>query len=213
MSLAEEGRWTSQTNNGLYSNRCCLSRADGKGRPRRDSREVIIGILWVLRTGAPWEDLPGRYPPDQTCQHRFQEWVKAGAMEKVLCALATHLNQRGGIDLSESFIDGTFSPAKKGLCAGKTKLKPSAQALGIWIESFIPCPKRPRRFRYFPYTRSVPFSVTASASPRGDGVCRRFGGPTCIPLVKVALNVFAGCTVFAFTSTHSGQYELSPQIP
>ena len=38
-------------------------RADGRGRPWRDSREVLNGILWVLRTGAPWRDLPGRYPP------------------------------------------------------------------------------------------------------------------------------------------------------
>lgn len=92
-------------------------RADGKGRPRRDAREVMNGIMWVLRTGAPWEDLPKRYPPYQTCHRRFQEWVNVGAMEKVLCGLATHLKQRGGIDLSEAFIDGTFSPAKKGVFA------------------------------------------------------------------------------------------------
>jgi len=37
-------------------------RVDGRGRPWRDSRDVLNGILWVLRTGAPWHDLPGRYP-------------------------------------------------------------------------------------------------------------------------------------------------------
>jgi transposase len=36
-------------------------RPDGRGRPWRDSRDVLNGILWVLRTGAPWHDLPERY--------------------------------------------------------------------------------------------------------------------------------------------------------
>src|SRR5258708_31578040 len=42
-------------------------RADGRGRPWRDSREVLNGIVWILRTGAQWADLPERYPPYQTC--------------------------------------------------------------------------------------------------------------------------------------------------
>ncbi len=47
-------------------------RKDGRGRPWRNPREVLGGILWVLRTGAPWNDLPERYPPYQTCHRRFQ---------------------------------------------------------------------------------------------------------------------------------------------
>ena len=47
-------------------------RADGKGRPWWDPRDVLNGILWVLRTVAPWRDLPERYPPYQTSQRRFQ---------------------------------------------------------------------------------------------------------------------------------------------
>ena len=48
-------------------------RLDGKGRPPRDARAVLNGVLWVLRTGAPWHDLPDRYPPYQTCHRRFQQ--------------------------------------------------------------------------------------------------------------------------------------------
>ena len=37
-------------------------RKDGRGRPRRERREVLAGVLWILRTGAQWAELPGRYP-------------------------------------------------------------------------------------------------------------------------------------------------------
>jgi len=92
-------------------------RPDGKGRPRVESRAILDGILWVLRTGAPWEDLPDRYPAYQTCHRRFQEWRKLGVMEKLLHVLATDLFQRGKLDVSETFIDGTFASAKKGVLA------------------------------------------------------------------------------------------------
>jgi transposase len=89
-------------------------RADGRGRPWRDSREVLNGILWVLRTGAAWADLPARFRPYQTCHRRFQAWVRAGVLRQVLEALAADLAERGGLDVSECFIDGTFVAAKKG---------------------------------------------------------------------------------------------------
>jgi transposase len=90
------------------------ARPGTSGRPPQDFRAVLNGILWVLRTGAPWADLPGRYPPKSTCHRRFQEWTASGVFAKILTGLAEDLRDRGGIDLSEGFIDGTFAPAKKG---------------------------------------------------------------------------------------------------
>jgi len=84
------------------------------GRPYRSSREVVNGILWVMRTGAPWKDLPERYPPYQTCHRRFQAWCKDGVFQEALRVLAQDLEERGEIDMSECYIDGTFAPAKKG---------------------------------------------------------------------------------------------------
>jgi transposase len=84
------------------------------GRPTQNLRAVLNGILWILRTGAPWSDLPRRYPPKSTCHRRFQEWSKSGVFAKILTALARDLRERGNIDLSEGFIDGSFAPAKKG---------------------------------------------------------------------------------------------------
>jgi transposase len=86
----------------------------GRGRPWRPAREVLNGVLWVLRTGAPWHDLPERYPPYQTCHRRFQTWVHDSTLEGILKALAQDLKERGGLDLAECFIDGTFIVAKKG---------------------------------------------------------------------------------------------------
>jgi transposase len=89
-------------------------REEGRGRPWRDPRDVLNGILWILRTGAPWKDLPERYPPYQTCHRRFQKWIEEGVLAGVLEALAQDLEERGQIDLSECYIDGTFVVAKKG---------------------------------------------------------------------------------------------------
>ncbi len=89
-------------------------RRDGRGRPWRDPRDVLDGVLWILRTGAPWKDLPPRYPLYQTGHRRFQQWCRDGTLHRVLHALAEHLHKRGGLDLTEAFIDGTFVGAKKG---------------------------------------------------------------------------------------------------
>jgi len=88
---------------------------DPRGRKGRDPREVMNGILWILRTGAPWKDLPQRYPPYQTCHRRFQQWVRQGVFRRILKELAEDLHERGEIDIREAFIDGSFSPAKKGV--------------------------------------------------------------------------------------------------
>lgn len=85
------------------------------GRPWRDPRDVLNGILWVLRTGAPWADLPRRYPPPQTCHRRFQKWVKEGVLDTILRGLAEDLRTRGKLDLTEAFIDGSHAGAKRGV--------------------------------------------------------------------------------------------------
>ncbi len=86
------------------------------GRPcKHDSRNILNGILWILRTGAPWKDLPKRYPPYQTVHRWFQKWRKSGIFDEILLKLATDLKERGKIDLRECFIDGTFASAKKGV--------------------------------------------------------------------------------------------------
>jgi transposase len=106
-------------------------RSDKRGRPWSDRRQVLNGVLWILRTGAPWKDLPGRYGKYQTVHRRFQNWVRSGVMEKILLTIAHDLKDRGGLDLRECFIDGTFVPAKKG---GAAWDQPSAgKARRSWV--------------------------------------------------------------------------------
>lgn len=93
-----------------------------RGRPWADAREVLGGVLWILRTGAQWNELPDKYPPYQTCHRRYQKWVRAGVLEKILEDLARDLQGRGGMDIQQSFIDGTFVPAKRG---ARASAKPS----------------------------------------------------------------------------------------
>ncbi|MGA2300883.1 MAG: IS5 family transposase [Candidatus Acidiferrum sp.] len=107
-------------------------RDDGRGRPWQDTRAVLNGVFWVLRTGAPWHDLPRRYPPYQTCHRRFQQWQRSGLLTRLLQKLAEDLRDRGKLDLSEFFIDASFSSAKKGAPAvGPTRRGKGSKIMAI----------------------------------------------------------------------------------
>ena len=114
-------------------------RPDGRGRPWRENRSVLNGILWILRTGAPWADLPDRYPSYQTCHRRFQHWVRAGLLRSILEILAQALHVEGQLDLQEAFIDGSFAPAKQGGAAvGKTKRGKGSKIMAIADRQGLP---------------------------------------------------------------------------
>ena len=114
-------------------------RADGRGRPWRDAREVLGGILWVFKTGARWRDLPNRYPPYQTCRRRSQQWVRAGVLEQGLHGLAFALLEREQTDLPEASIDGTFVPAKRGgLAVGPMKRGKGTKIMAVADRSGLP---------------------------------------------------------------------------
>ena len=81
-------------------------RADGKGRPWREPRDVLNGILWVLRTGAPWRDLPERYPTYQTCHRRFQQWARDGSILSSLSSAEVYGTNSTG--------EGITSPGGRG---------------------------------------------------------------------------------------------------
>jgi len=120
-------------------------REDKKGRPRRSDRDVLNGILWILRSGARWYDLPDRFPPYQTCHRRFQEWVRSGTFRQLLETLAKDLEDRGEFKLSECFIDATFVVAKKGALVWEKPSGAKVRSSWQWQMALVflsPCTQR-----------------------------------------------------------------------
>jgi transposase len=69
-----------------------------RGKPWRDHRQVLGGILWKLHTGRPWRDVPGRFGPWQTCYGRLRRWQRDGTWPKIwrLLAAGDQLGSREG---------------------------------------------------------------------------------------------------------------------
>lgn len=84
------------------------------GAPRRDDRDCLEGILWVGRTGAPWQKVPGDLPSGSTCWRRLQEWAGEGVFEALQATLVQELAERGRIDFAQLLGDATFVRGKKG---------------------------------------------------------------------------------------------------
>ena len=84
------------------------------GRPRANDKKTIEGILWVLRTGAQWNELPVKYGSPMTCWRRLNNWQKKGVWRKIWKKLLIILDKQSKIDLEVTYLDGTFAPAKKG---------------------------------------------------------------------------------------------------
>jgi transposase len=91
------------------------------GRPRADDRECLEGILWLLRTGARWQDIPVDLPSGSTCWRRLQEWAGEEVLQEIQAVLIEELGELGQLDLEELLADATFICAKKGV---NTSAKP-----------------------------------------------------------------------------------------
>jgi transposase len=98
------------------------------GRPAKDHRLIINAIVWRLKTGAPWRDLPERYGPWQTVYSRFRRWQRSGVWDRVLAALQAEADGRGDLDWSLHFVDGTVMRAHQHAAGAKkgAAIKPSA---------------------------------------------------------------------------------------
>jgi len=79
-----------------------LERSGKKGRPARDNREMINAVIWILKTGAPWRDLPDRYGPWSSAYSRYTRWTKRGLWEKLLLGLSSDRDEE------ELMIDGSY---------------------------------------------------------------------------------------------------------
>jgi len=90
------------------------------GRPRKDDRTILSGILWVTRTGAPWRDLPEeRFGPWETVYSRLRDWQVRGIWDGILAALQEAVDAQGKLDWSQHHVDGTVIRAHPHAAGGK----------------------------------------------------------------------------------------------
>ena len=89
------------------------------GRPPLDHRRILNGILWVLRTGAPWRDLPERYGRWSTVASRFYRWRKAGIWDQVFAAVQEVADAEKRLDWEMHYVDGTIVRAHQHAAGAK----------------------------------------------------------------------------------------------
>ena len=97
-------------------------RLGGRGRPPRSNREMLNGMMWILRTGAPWRDLPERFGPWQSVYHYFNQWRKQGVFDRVLEALQIRLDAEGYIDWDLWCVDGSSIRASRAAAGASKKV-------------------------------------------------------------------------------------------
>jgi transposase len=78
-----------------------------RGGKWNDHRTTLNGMLWILRSGAPWRDLPERYGKWKSVYHRFNRWRREGLFDHILKALQIRLDKQGKIDWDLWLVDGS----------------------------------------------------------------------------------------------------------
>jgi transposase len=93
------------------------------GRPGKDHRTVINAIFWVLRTGAPWRDLPERYGPWFTVTSRFYRWRRNGLWDRLLLMVQQQANIQGKVNWELHYVDGTMVRAHQHAAGARGKTR------------------------------------------------------------------------------------------
>jgi len=113
------------------------------GRPRSNDRLVLEGIIWILKTGAQWAELPPKYGHYSTCWRRLKRWSEDGTWDKIWKYLLKTLKKREKLSLGVSFLDATFAPAKKGdLRSASLRRVKGLKLFSPLTRTAIPYPKR-----------------------------------------------------------------------
>ena len=103
------------------------------GRPRQPPREEWNAIVWVLRSGSPWRDLPERFGPWQTVFHHFNAWRRAEIFDRVLEALQMPRDAEGHIDWDLFCVDGTNVRASRAAAGAGKKGDPKSPGTTHWV--------------------------------------------------------------------------------
>jgi transposase len=103
------------------------------GKPNKDHRTILNGILWKLRTGAPWRDLPERYGSWATVASRFRRWRLAGIWDRLFAAVQQQADAAGQVDWTRHFLDGTIVRAHQHAAGAKKGTRPPKHSGGARV--------------------------------------------------------------------------------
>lgn len=108
-----------------------VERSAKGGRPRLDDQAALNGILFVLRTGIGWEDLPQElgFGSGMTCWRRLRDWQAAGAWHRLHMLLLAELRGAGQLDLSRANLDGASVPSPRGARTRATTRRTAASSV------------------------------------------------------------------------------------
>jgi transposase len=117
------------------------------GRPRADDRAALEAIIFVLKTGIPWEMLPAKQfgLSGMTAWRRLEQWTRAGVFDKLQRALLNELGEQGQVDFSRASIDSSSVRASKGgssrARARRTERRQAASIIFSSTETACPWPR------------------------------------------------------------------------
>jgi transposase len=92
-----------------------------RGGRWNDHRVTLNGMLWILRSGAPWRDMPERYGKWKSVYDRFNRWRREGFFDRILKALRIRLNKQGKIDWDLWLVDGSNVRASRAAAGARKK--------------------------------------------------------------------------------------------
>ena len=98
-----------------------LPKSEGAGRLFHDHRPYLNGIFWILRSGAPWRDLPERYGKWRSVHARFSHWREDGTWDRLLLALRDTLDTQGELATDLWCIDGSNIRASRAAAGARKK--------------------------------------------------------------------------------------------
>jgi putative transposase len=84
------------------------------GRPRVDARRTLEAIIYRMRSGCQWNQLPERFPDDSSVHRTFQRWVRLGVFERIWATLVAACEELGGVDWEWQAADGMMGKARLG---------------------------------------------------------------------------------------------------
>lgn len=138
-----------------------------KSRPAGDNRPIVNGILWRIRTGAPWRDLPEKYGKWMTVYQRFRRWSEAGVWEVVAMALAQAMADNSHHAVDSTTVRGHVSAAgAKGGRANRLLAGRGAGSPVKFIVSVMPEASRSPSTSPLAKPRTARRSKTSSRSPK-----------------------------------------------